>query len=100
MCSVEVMFQNVTAMQVRSSWNRLTLREATETEISEIAGQLDHALGPDERLIALGEGLHHGWVVCGALGVAENDLDYTYMPELVAKGGLGVIGSTRTKGDS
>jgi len=96
--SVEVMFQNVTAMQVYDTWKNLTLREAIDSEIAEITTGLDAPPGHDQRFVALGETLRQGWIVCGAFGVAENDLDYTYMPELVAAVGLGVIGSTKTKG--
>src|SRR5579863_6293854 len=86
--SIEVMFQDVKAMQLRQGWEKLTLRTATDEEAGVILGSTS---GPwaawQPQFIVLGEGLQQGWVVCGAFGTAENDLDYTYMPELVSKVG-------------
>jgi hypothetical protein len=92
--SVEIMFQNVRAMQVRSAYSALQLRDATQSEIEELLRHLDKPPVPPTRFIVLGEDLYRGWVICGAVAVAENELDYTNMAELLALGGgLGVAGA-------
>ena len=90
-CSVEVMFQNVMAMQVRSSYRRLHLRGASEPEVAEIIDHLDETPHPDAQYVILGDHLHDGWVACSLLLTAENDFDARRTPELLAiSGGIGV----------
>ena len=98
--SIEVMFQGVEAMQLRTVRDGLVLRDATDAEAEAIGESVGgRPLSAKRRFVVLGERLRDGWVVCAWLAVAENDLDYSYMPELVAEIGLGVIGSTKKKGD-
>jgi hypothetical protein len=88
--SLEVMFQGLDAVQVRHTYSRLVLRQASESEVLEIIQRLDEVPFGDTRYIVLGDSILDGWVVCKVVFTAENDRDYTHRPEVLDTGGIGV----------
>jgi hypothetical protein len=92
--SFEVMFQAVSAMQVRSFYSELHLREATPSEIEDLRRNIERQPVGPTRFIVIGDDLRGGWVICSAVVIAENELDYVNMAELIALGGgIGLAGA-------
>lgn len=84
--SVEIMFQGVQALQLRSVYRRIAMRHATPDEAEVIVDQLDKIPGHPTLFVVLGDDLRAGWVACSVCFTDENDLDYIHKPALLIDG--------------
>jgi hypothetical protein len=87
--NLEILFGDVTAMQVRAVYDQMRLRAATSDEVFEIMKSHGGGSNPDTQFVLLGDDLHMGWVVCSRVVVAENTLKYWQPPELTTSREVG-----------